>query len=124
MHPTIRCAPYESVQTIPVRVSSNGTVSSSLTPELVQARLRDELAAVKRELENKDSSMEGTLNQVTGRMGTAESKLATLPGEGLYISSMSKRSPESCTNIHSKDGRLVATAYSPVPEIPVLPVLV
>ena len=94
---------YESVQTIPVRVSYNGTAdASSLTPELVQARLRDELAAVKRELNAKDSTTEGKLqelvnidsqlqdgqnnlqkglNQVVGRMGSAEGKLASLPGE-------------------------------------------
>ena len=89
---------YESVQTIPVRVSSgvyvgngtgNGTTTSSLTAELVQGRFREELAAMDANLtqmiETIDSEirsdMQNGLNQLVGRMGSAEGKLSTLPGE-------------------------------------------
>jgi len=93
---------YETVQTIPVRVTpgtyvgNNGT--SSLTAELVQSRLRQEMAnmseVLTEELKNKSTAIASQINslntQVTDLRGTdgrfqtkitaAERKLATLPG--------------------------------------------
>merc|ERR1712226_310847 len=94
---------YETVQTIPVRVTpgtyvgNNGT--SSLTAELVQSRLRQEMAnmseVLSEELKNKSTTIASELKslntQVTNLRGTdgqfqtkisaAESKLATLDGQ-------------------------------------------
>ena len=71
---------YESVQTIPVRVSSgvyvgngtgNGTTTSSLTAELVQGRFREELAAMEANLtqmmQTMDSETETRLSQLTSK---------------------------------------------------------
>ena len=100
---------YEAVQTIPVRVSRNHTsYGSSLTPEVVQARLRKELGEMESRVNqttdglnnkhtqvvNRQNSLESSLRTTNGRIDatngrvdtasgkirTAENKLASLPG--------------------------------------------